>query len=89
MSNETAKTRSIQAIYVLGATFSILLILLSIPSLIGSYEEWSGSKIYLTWNPQKELVLHIAAAAASYGLGWGIRWVITGETKSVLDRLKR
>jgi len=89
LTEETVKARLVKAIYVLGTIFSILLLVRSIPSLLASLEEWSGSATYISWSPQRELFLYIAAAAASYGVGWGIRWIVTGETKSVIGRLKK
>jgi hypothetical protein len=73
----------------MGIIFSVFFIISSIPSLIGSFKEWSGSSYYLNRNPQRELVLYITAAFASYGLGWVIRWIVTGESKSVINRLKK
>lgn len=79
------KGRIAQVIYVLGAlgALGILGFTLMVLGVVAlnprEYEE--GMSI--------GVVLAVGMAVAAYGAGWAVRYIMTGETGSVLDRFRK
>ena len=80
MSEETVTSRLAQVIYIIGCSASVVFIIVSIAIIIDIFR--GNADPY-------ELIMGAALAYGSYLLGWSIRYVVTGNTKSVIDRLKR
>jgi hypothetical protein len=97
MSEESVISRLAQVLYIIGGIASVVFVVLSIEPMMELFTRWSEKNWaidgfmsdYLLKRYSLQIVGILAAACASYGLGWSIRFVVTGETKSVIDRLKR
>jgi hypothetical protein len=74
MSEGSVISRLAQVIYVIGCIASVVFAITSVFLTIG----------VLKLNEPVEIIFAFVAACASYGLGWSIRYVVTGETKSVI-----
>jgi hypothetical protein len=97
MSEESVISRLAQVIYIIGSIASVFIVVISIEFMIEFFKNWSANN----WSIKRlisnsdlkgdwqEVALILFGACATYGLGWSIRFVVTGNTKSVIDRLKR
>ena len=83
MSEETVTSRLAQVIYIIGSIASVVFVIGSIAAIIDYFD-----RSYPFAN-ETEIIAMLALACVSYGSGWSIRYVVTGNTKSVIDRLKR
>lgn len=78
----TTKDRIAQALYVLGCV-SAAWFLLGFGVEFSRYMRgWSRPGM------EADMVLMVILVAASYGAGWGLRWIINGTSTSVLDYVR-
>ena len=75
----TLKDRIGQAIYVLGCLAALFLLGWSVLVLILFITDSDGPLAF---------AMLVVFGLGSYGAGWGLRWIITGNSSSVLDRFK-
>jgi hypothetical protein len=96
MSEESVINRLAQVIYIIGCIASVGFVIGSIEPMIETFKGWSASgwtinafNNYGLKGDSLDFAAFFFGACASYGLGWSIRFVVTGNTKSVINRLKR
>ena len=81
MSEETVTSRLAQVIYIIGCIASVVFVIGLIAAIINYIDS--------SYPDANEIIAMLALACVSYGSGWSIRFIVTGNTKSVIDRLKR
>lgn len=91
-SLSSTKDRLAQSLYVVGASISIGLLVICAAFTLTLIEQL----IDQIKNPRRTYgsrategaTLTLVFALIAYGVGWGLRWVINGTTKSIIDYLR-
>lgn len=83
----TTKGRIAQSLYVLGGLFSLASLVTLVIFLVAIVDAMQNHRRYFS-SEIEGAMLSTFYACFSYGIGWGLRWIISGTTTSVIDYVR-